>query len=73
MTEVQIWSIIAGAVVAGVLITGVALRRRQKRAHPHGHLEVDMTVPKTSTVAAEHGSDEVTKDPVTESSHLQGV
>ncbi len=65
MTEVQIWSIAVAALVAGVLIAAVALRRRRKRAHPHGHLVVDMTVPRAGSVAAEPRSDEVTKDRVT--------
>lgn len=73
MTEVQIWSIVAGALVAAVLITAIALRRRQKRAHPHGHIVVDMTVPRANSVAAGQGSDEVTKDRASGGSDLKGV
>lgn len=62
MTEVQIWSIAVGALVAGILIAAIVLRRRQRRAHPHGHIVVDMTVPRTSSVASDHDPDGVTQD-----------
>jgi hypothetical protein len=51
MTEVQIWSIAAAALVAALLIAVVAVRRHRKRAHPHGHIVVDMTVPRAGSAA----------------------
>ena len=73
MTEVQIWSIAVTALVAGILIAAVALRRRQKRAHPHGHIVVDMTVPRTASVAAEDGSDMLTKGRATGGSDFKEI
>ena len=53
MTEVQIWSIVVAALATAILVGAVALRRRRKRAHPHGHIVVDMTVPKAEEAASE--------------------
>jgi uncharacterized membrane-anchored protein YhcB (DUF1043 family) len=50
MTEVQLWSIAIAGLVAAVIVTVVAVRRHHKRTHPHGHLEVDMTVPRDRSV-----------------------
>jgi cytochrome c-type biogenesis protein CcmH/NrfF len=50
MTEIQLWSIAVALLVAAVIVTVVAVRRHQKRTHPHGHLDVDMTVPRERSV-----------------------
>ena len=50
MTEVQLWSIAIAGLAAAVIVTVVAVRRHHKRTHPHGHLEVDMTVPRDRSV-----------------------
>ena len=63
MTEVQIWSLAVAALTAAILIAAVALRRHRKRAHPHGHIMVDMTVPRTAAGEAEPVLNEVAKDP----------
>lgn len=56
MTEIQIWSIAAAALAAAILIVVVALRRHRKRAHPHGHIVVDMTVPRTGSGPEPHSA-----------------
>jgi hypothetical protein len=53
MTETQLWSIAIAALVAALIVTAVAVRRHHKRTHPHGHLEVDMTVPRDRSVHSE--------------------
>jgi cytochrome c-type biogenesis protein CcmH/NrfF len=69
MTEIQLWSIAVALLVAAVIVTVVAVRRHQKRTHPHGHIEVDMTVPRERSldpVAADEdpftGSSGINKD-----------
>ena len=64
MTEVQIWSLAVAALTAAILVVAVARRRHRKRAHPHGHIMVDMTVPRSAAVEAEPVLNEVAKDRV---------
>ncbi|HLL58316.1 MAG TPA: hypothetical protein VK391_00300 [Allosphingosinicella sp.] len=66
MTEVQLWSIAVAALVAAVIVTVVAVRRHQKRTHPHGHLDVDMTVPRDRSVHSDPAA--VDSDPFTRGS-----
>ena len=73
MTEVQIWSLAVAALVAAILIAAVALRRRRKRAHPHGHLVVEMTVPRTGSAGAEADPNAVTRDRAATDSDVKGV
>jgi hypothetical protein len=63
MTEVQLWSIAVAALVAALIVTVVGVRRHQKRTHPHGHLDVDMTVPRDRSVHPDQAA--VDSDPFT--------
>ena len=71
MTEVQIWSLLVAALATAVFVLVIVLRRRQKRAHPHGHIIVDMTVPKAEET--ERVSNDVSNDPAAGGADIKQV